>query len=277
MECSKKINMYKKHILTFLFYCLINIQFGYSQDLINFTLKGKISHAIDSTALKGTTLLNLTTTDGTLANDKGLFELDVKENDTLMISNLGFESIKLKITRDLSKGTELDIALYPKVESLDEVVIGYKLIGVLDIDIKKVPKDKFNRVHINGLPQTYEVQKSGSKSLSTTSNILKSVMNPVDGIYNLFGKKPKRLEKIKELKNKDATRNILTSRFDREIILDYLEMDINQLTEVLNECNYSPYFISKATDLQLIEAVLECYENHKAVKKGSTFKEKVTK
>lgn len=241
--------------------------------MIKFTLKGKISNVIDSTALEKATLLNLTTTNGTLSSKKGLFELEIKENDTLMISHIGFESIKLKITRDLSKGTELNIALYPKVETLDEVVIGRKLIGVLDIDLKNVPKDRFNRIHINGLPQTYEVRKTGKGSLSSIGNILKSVMNPVDGVYKLFSKKPRKLKKLRELKNKDATRNILTNRFDREIILDYLEMDINELTEVLSECNYSPYFISKATDLQIIEAVLECFENHKAIKKGTTFKE----
>ncbi|MCM2301263.1 MAG: carboxypeptidase-like regulatory domain-containing protein, partial [Flavobacteriaceae bacterium] len=42
--------------------------------------------------------------------------------------------------------------------------------------------------------------------------------------------------------------------------------------ELLNNCNYSEYFIKKASDLQIIEALLECYENYKAVKKGSTLK-----
>ena len=51
-------------------------------------------------------------------------------------------------------------------------------------------------------------------------------------------------------------------------------MTAEELNELLNECNYSDYFIKSASDLQLIEAVLLCYENHKAIKKGSTIKEK---
>ena len=50
-------------------------------------------------------------------------------------------------------------------------------------------------------------------------------------------------------------------------------MTAEELNELLNECNYSDYFIKSASDLQLIEAVLLCYENHKAIKKGSTVKE----
>ncbi|WP_010134124.1 carboxypeptidase-like regulatory domain-containing protein [Ochrovirga pacifica] len=260
--------MNKNYLLILI--CLLFFSLGHAQDLLKFSLKGKISNAIDSTAIDGTTLLNLTTIDGTVSDKNGLFEIDTQENDTILISHIGFESIKLKITRDLSKGTELDIQLHPKIEQLEEVRV-HKLIGVLEIDIKNVPKDKYNRVHINGLPQTYEIRKNNS-SVSSLS-VGKALTNPVDFVYNLFGKKPKKLRDLKELKEKDATREILTNRFDREIILDYLQMDLNELTEVLSECNYSTFFIQKATDLQLIEAVLECYENHKAIKKGSTSKE----
>lgn len=248
--------------------CLFSVSYSFSQDQLNFTLKGKISNAQDSTAINGVTLLNLSNIDGTITNKEGLFEIDLKESDTLLISHIGFESIKLKITRDLSKGTELNIELHPKIENLEAVTI-HKLIGVLEIDIKNVPKDKFNRIHIDGLPQTYEVRKTNTTS---SLSLNQALSNPVDFVYNLFGKKPKKLRDLKALKEKDATREILTNRFDREIILDYLQMDLTELTEVLSKCDYSPYFIKKATDLQLIEAVLECYENHKAIKEGSTSK-----
>lgn len=257
----------KYTLITFLI-CLLSISFGYSQEPIKFTLKGKISNAQDSTAIAGVTLLNLSNIDGTISSKEGLFEIDLKESDTLLVSHIGFESIKLKITRDLSKGTELNIELYPKIENLEAVRI-HKLLGVLEIDIKNVPRDKYNRIHIDGLKQTYETRRSRSTS---SLSLGQAVTNPVDFVYNLFGKKPKKLRDLKKLREKDTTRDILTSRFDREIILDYLQMDINELTEVLSKCDYSPYFIQKATDLQLIEAVLECYENHKAIKEGSTKK-----
>lgn len=259
-------------IYTLIFIFLFSYQYSFSQDqtLIQFTLKGKISSVKDSTAIEGTTLLDLNTIDGTVSDKDGFFEINTQESDTLLISHIGYEPIKLKMTRDLSKVSELNIQLHPKVEKLETVRI-HKLIGVLEIDMKRVPRDKFNRVHVNGLPQTYEVSKT-SRSLSSLS-VGQALTNPVDFVYNLFGKKPKKLRDLKKLRDKDATRDILTTRFDREIILDYLQMDLDELTRVLSECNYSPYFIKKATDLQLIEAVLECYENHKALKKGRTSKD----
>ena len=61
---------------------------------------------------------------------------------------------------------------------------------------------------------------------------------------------------------------MLAGKFDREVMMEYLEMDRAELNKLLSDCNYSEYFIKKASDLQLIEAVLNCYENYKAVKKG---------
>lgn len=263
-------SLHKIYILLFFVFSCYQYSFSQDKELIKFTLKGKIISYIDSTAIQGTSLLDLTIINGTMSNKEGFFEIDTQENDTLLVSHIGYEPIKLKITRDLSKVAELDIQLHPKIEQLEEVRI-HKLIGVLEIDMKKVPRDKFNRVHIDGLPQTYEVSKN-SNSIASLS-VSQALTNPVDFVYNLFGKKPKKLRDLKKLRDKEATREILTSRFDREIILDYLQMDMEELTQVLNECNYSPYFITKATDLQLVEAVLECYENRKALKKGRTFKE----
>ncbi|MDB0603142.1 hypothetical protein PL373_18810 [Tenacibaculum maritimum] len=63
-------------------------------------------------------------------------------------------------------------------------------------------------------------------------------------------------------------RKMLAGKFDREVMMEYLGMDKIELSKLLRDCNYSEYFIKKASDLQLIEAVLDCYENYKALKKG---------
>ncbi|MGY8910612.1 MAG: hypothetical protein ACKVIG_12220 [Flavobacteriales bacterium] len=68
---------------------------------------------------------------------------------------------------------------------------------------------------------------------------------------------------------------MLAGKFDREVMMEYLQMDRQELTELLTDCSYSDYFIKKASDLQMIEAVLSCYENYKALKKGSIQRDKI--
>ncbi|MGB0892207.1 MAG: carboxypeptidase-like regulatory domain-containing protein [Flavobacteriaceae bacterium] len=230
------------------------------------TLKGQVIHAKSKRALSAAHVLNLNSVVGTITNDRGFFEIPTKANDTILVSYLGFASIKLKITNDLLKGNELVIGLYEKPEEIKEVVIkSTKLIGVLEIDVKQVPKDRFTRIHINGLPQTYEVGKPKARNFSSP---IAAIFQPVDFLYNMFGKKPRQLKKLQKLKKEDDLRKMLAGKFDREVMMEYLNMTKEELSKLLTDCNYSEYFIKKASDLQMIEAVLDCYENYKALKKG---------
>ncbi|MHB1146787.1 MAG: carboxypeptidase-like regulatory domain-containing protein [Lutibacter sp.] len=270
--------MINKILYTALF--LISIQ-GFSQEIRNtdtmkkssilVTLRGQVIDNSKKQPLIGAHLFNLNSVIGTISNDDGMFELATAVNDTIYVSYLGYQSIKLKITNDLLKGNELVIELYERTEAMNEIVVSsHKLIGVLEIDAKNVPKDKYSRIHINGVPQTYEV---GTRQTREFNSPVDAIFRPIDYVYNMFGKSPNQLKKLKKLKDDDKLRNMLDTS-NRELLMEYLGMTAEELNELLNECNYSDYFIKSASDLQLIEAVLLCYENHKAIKKGSTIKEK---
>ncbi|PCH77351.1 MAG: TonB-dependent receptor [Flavobacteriaceae bacterium] len=235
------------------------------------SLKGQIINIKSKSGLSGAHLFNLNTVNGAVANKQGYFDFPAQVNDTIYISYLGFQSIKLKITNDLLRGNELLIELHEKREQIDEVVVrSHKLVGVLEIDAKNIPIDKYARIHISGLAQTYEV---GAPKTRYTSPIA-ALFNPVDAIYNMFGKKPNRLKKLKKLRDQDNLRSMMEGKFNRELMMEYLDLNAQELATLLNECNYSDYFIRSASDLQLTEAILLCYENHKAIKKGSTIKKR---
>jgi len=215
-------------------------------------------------------IINLNSVTGSVSNKLGKFRINVRESDTLYFSYIGYQSIKLKISKDLLKGNDLEIAMYELPVDLEEVMVKpYQLIGVLEVDAKNVLIDKFARIHISGLPQTFEIGAPKAKVYNKPSDI---VFHPVDFMYELFGRKPIQLRKLKKLRTEDDLRSMLEEKTNREVLMEYLEMDKEQLNSLLDYCNYSEYFIQKASDLQAIEAVLGCYENYKALKKGSTIK-----
>lgn len=229
-------------------------------------LKGQVIDFETKKPLSASHILNLNLVVGTITNDKGFFEINARSSDTVMVSYLGHSSIKIKVTNDLLKGNELLISLFEKSEEIKEVVIrSSKLIGVLEIDVKQVPKDKFTRIKINGIRQTYEITKPRTSDLSSP---IAALFQPVDLLYKLFGKKPEQLRRLQKIKKEDNLRKIMAGKFDREVMMEYLEMDRNDLMKLISDCNYSDYFRKKASDLQLIEAILDCYENYKALKKG---------
>lgn len=266
--------MIKKQLL-FLLLLVTSASFAQTKKVKDsiFLLKGQVIGTENKKPLKRAHLFNLTTVIGTATNDEGYFNIATKPNDTIYVSYLGYQSIKLRVTNDLLKGNELVIELHEKNEELAEVVVkSHKLIGVLEVDVKNMPKDKYARIHIQGLTQTYEI---GVKNRSNYHSPIDALFKPIDFMYTRFGKKPKQLRKLKKLRDKDKLRQLLKSKFNRELMMEYLDMTSEELSNLLNECNYSDYFIKQASDLQLIEAVLLCYENYKAIKKGSTKREKV--
>lgn len=241
-----------------------------SDDIVH-TLKGRIISITDKEPLQSAHVVNLNSVKGTITNTNGQFEIPAVANDTIFISYIGFQSIKLKITNDLLKGNELEIAIHEKVVNMDEVTVkSHKLIGVLVVDAKNVPQDAYSRIHINGLPQAYERGNSYNRSYNSG---LGAIFNPVDFWYNKFGKKPKEMNRLRKLKEGDQMRNMMEQKYSREIMMDYLDMSRKELNDLLSECNYSNRFINKASDLQIIEAVLECYENYRALQKGQVKKD----
>ncbi|MEI6866091.1 carboxypeptidase-like regulatory domain-containing protein [Flavicella sp.] len=257
----------QKFVLTFLFAISINFV-SFSQEIQKpVDLKGIILDGKTKKPLSGSHILNLNSVRGTTTDIEGQFSIPSSVNDTIIISYIGYQSIKLKITNDLLRGNELSISLYEKANEISEVTVKtHNLIGVLEIDIKQVPKDIYTRIHIDGLSQTYETGKTTPKSYTSVGA---AIFHPVDFMYNMFGKKPKALIKLKKLKEEDELREILGDKFDREVMLEYLDMNEKQLEELLDDCNYSEYFIRSASDLQVVEAILDCHENYKALKEGS--------
>ncbi|MDZ7612965.1 MAG: carboxypeptidase-like regulatory domain-containing protein [Flavobacteriaceae bacterium] len=235
-------------------------------------LTGRVISNVDRLPLQSAHIINLNTVEGTITSSDGTFRLAATANDTIFISYIGFQSVKLKITNDLLKGNELEIAIHEKTLNMDEVTVkSHKLIGVLVVDSRNVPEDKYSRIQINGLPQAYEMLNARSNY----SAGLNAIFNPVDFWYDKLGSKPKELRRLKKLKEGDQVRTMMEQKYSREVIMDYLDMSRKELNELLSECNYSQSFIERASDLQIIEAFLEFYENHNAIQKGKVKQERI--
>ncbi|OIQ18626.1 MAG: hypothetical protein BM557_06795 [Flavobacterium sp. MedPE-SWcel] len=212
-------------------------------------------------------IININTVKGTLTDEKGKFTIAASANDTLHISLIGYQSIKVRVTNDwINNTTVTKIPLTERAYTLEEVIIDkYNLTGYLQIDSKLAPIKKPNyRYSISGLPQGYE---GGENSPSAFKRIVSSVFNPADLLHNIFGKKPAEMRRLREMKKDDTVRNALASKFDRETLGALLGVTRDEIADILERCNYSEAFITTANDLQIMDAISGCYEEYKAINK----------
>lgn len=210
-------------------------------------------------------IVNINLVKGTVTDAKGNFEIEANVNDVLLISSLGFQSIEVKVTNDWIKNKTSRIKITEKAYALEDVVIPpYDLTGYLEIDSKLIPEKENYWYNIAGLEQRYE---GGENSPNAFGRVMGSLFNPADMLYNFFGKKPKELKKLKELKKDENLRNLLQTKYDRETIYLLLNIDKKELAEILERCNYSQAFTQTANDLQILDAINGCYEEYKVLKK----------
>ena len=249
-----------------LFFLLIFISINtFSQEITSTKISGTVVNDATLLPLWNINIININKVKGATTNAKGYFEIEATVNDTLNISSIGFQSIKIKVTNDLLKDKNTKIKLTQKSYALEEVVVHkYNLTGFLEIDSKLIPLREDYRYSISGLSAGYE---AGNYAPSAFGKVLGSLFNPADLLYNFFGNKPKELKRLRQMKKDDTVRNLLESKFDRETIAALLGINRNEIAEILARCSYSEEFVKTANDLQIMDAISECYEEYKILKK----------
>ena len=225
-------------------------------------LKGKVKNDSTDEFMSSVHVLNLSSVEGVITNTNGEFEIAVQAQDTLYFSYLGFKPLKVPVSNDMIKFGAPVFRLTQLSFALEEVILRpYQLTGYLDIDVRKVPLNPAGRYNIPGLPQSgYE---AGNRNRSSISKAIGSLFNPADFLYNLFGKNPKQMRKLKKMREDDQIKSLLSTKFDREVLVQLLGIERINLDEILRNCNYSNTFIQQANDLQILEAISGCYEEYK--------------
>ena len=248
-----------KKIIIFITLTISTLTFSQEQTE---TVKGKIQSETSKSILQNVHVLNLTKVKGTISNSKGEFEVKANVNDTLYFSYIGYKSLKVIVTNDLIRFDDNTIEITELAFALEEIIVKpYQLTGYLEIDVKNAPVNTSTRYKIVGLPNLgYE---AGRRSRSGISKIIGAIFNPADFLNNLFKKKSARMDKLRLMREDEEIKNLLSIKFDREVLVQLLGVNRVDIDEILRNCNFSDTFIQQANDLQIMEAISECYEEYK--------------
>lgn len=252
-----------KYFVVFLFSLCSTVLFAQETEEISIT--GTVVDEFTLLPIANANVINLNNIKGSITKQNGKFEISAKTNDTLYVSFIGYQSIKVRVSADWIKNKEdFKIKIVERSNALDELIIHrYQLTGILEVDHKLLTINENRRYNISGLPYGYEAN-DGSK---LASSILGSFSNPADALQNAFSRRGKEINKLKKIKEDDNVRNSLATKYDRETAVALLGLSIKEIQDILQRCEYSKTFIETATDLQIIDAIKGCYEDYRFVEK----------
>lgn len=247
-----------------LFYITLVLSIGiYAQETDPETVSGQVLNASTDIKLQNVHVVNLSQVIGTISDKEGNFEIKAKVNDTLYFTYIGYKALRVRVTNDWKKFGDVKIKMTELGIALEEVVVAdVQLTGYLEIDAKKIPVYNNYRYSISGLNSGYE---GGSKQPGAVNKVLGAIFNPADFLYNIFSKRSNELRKLRKMKKDDEIRNLLESKFDRATLMALLQVERLDIDEILRNCNYSADFIKFANDLQILDAISDCYEEYKVL------------
>ena len=68
------------------------------------------------------------------------------------------------------------------------------------------------------------------------------------------------------MREDNEIKNLLISKFDRQVLIQLLGIKRIDIDKILRNCNYSDTFMNEANDLQILEAISRCYEEYRVLK-----------
>ncbi|MUP47108.1 carboxypeptidase-like regulatory domain-containing protein [Gramella sp. BOM4] len=247
---------------TLLLFFILFTSLASAQDIVT----GTVMNAANDKPIENVHIVNLNQVKGAVTNEDGEFELQATVNDTLYFSYLGFRSIRVRVTNDWLKYGNVKVKMTELGFALEEVTVNsVNLTGYLEIDAKNIPIYENYRYSISGLNTGYE---GGDTSPNAVTKAIRSLSNPADLVYNIFGNRPRQMKKLRQMKQDENIRDLLRNKFDRETLMALLQVNKAEINEILNNCNYSEDFMKTANDLQILDAISSCYEEYKVLQKN---------
>ena len=178
------------------------------------TVRGIVTDA-DGLPLPGVAVLVSGTTNGTLTDDNGYYDITVKKGDVIIFSSLGMAEQSFACDGKLSK---LDVIMTEDVTFLEEtIVVGYgtakkssltsAVSAIKGDDLLKAPSTNVSQLLAGRLPGISSVQESGEPGLDQAALRIRGSINAVayvvDGfpVANINDIDPADIESVSVLKD----------------------------------------------------------------------------
>ncbi len=217
---------------------------GYSQDDGRVLLRGQVLYR--DVPIPNENVINVTTENGTITDDKGQFAIAVKEGDEVAFTAVNYNLRVVTITADLLKLNRLVVEVNEKVTELDEVVVTpenqEKFLEVKNEELKKFE---------------YEQDRSTPVENIALSNADRGMYRDGLNIVNIFkalikSNRENGDAKAPKLKLSEVLRHI----YDDAFFVQDLQLPHDQIDAFLGYCDSKippQSLFQKANEFQLID------------------------
>jgi hypothetical protein len=216
-------------------------------------IHSKILSNKDSSVIGFVHIINLTTKHGVISDYNGEFHFTVNENDTIKLSVLGYEQLKID-----AKSVPAIIYLSPKNYELEEfTVIPYK-------DFEEFKEAFINLVIVDSTLRMNQSLFMFEEDLFLFNNNGRFgivVQGPISSLYDYFSKRGKSKIRYEELLARDRFKSYLATKYNNKLVAEVTKIDDEKKIDAFMQyCNFSDEFIAKSNDYDIIKAIQDNFK-----------------
>lgn len=228
---------------------------------------GTVLDRINQQPIGRATLQNKQSARATLSNDEGRFQMAVSAGDTLLVSCVGFETLRFVVP---AESPELLIQLSPKVTTLSEVVVkGWTEARFKEEFLKLAPPEK-QKIEV-GVPADLQgvmlgnVGRTGYDATNLAPKV--TVGGPASFLYDKFSRQSKLNQKLREGQLADSRQKQYKARMDPVWIARITELNGERLDAFMKFCHPPESLVLEAKEYDLIVAIQDCLKEFLAQEK----------
>lgn len=209
------------------------------------------------------------TRSGTITDTTGYFLITASMGDTIVFSSLGFDKKYVFVNEDAADNTKplivfLDVKIY-ELQSVE--IIALKRYKQLEYEITtmKLPENDYTYA-IRNFPLRPSDIDFYTRSSTPTSG-LGIVFSPITALYDMFSKEGKEKQKLIELQQKDYLNSIIDKKISTALVMQITGLTQEECNIFLNWCNFSPEFLLKLTEYDMISVIVYKYKQYQSQKR----------
>lgn len=205
-------------------------------------------------------IMNNKTRTGTIANADGFYIITVGMGDTIEVSALGYETMKVAVPNNIELGSYYyDVKMNRKAIILKDVnysLLNYDRFKKEFTEMVKV--DTFSRLQVSD-PSIYKNYTPYNPNFGIR-------FSPFSFFHNKFGARAKEMSKLQDLLENKNTDVAAAQNYTKGLIQEVTNIPDEEVDEFVKYCNISSEFAANATKYDLMVAIDRCYTNYKKVK-----------
>ncbi|HNX21175.1 MAG TPA: carboxypeptidase-like regulatory domain-containing protein [Bacteroidales bacterium] len=231
-------------------------------------IQGNVFDGLTFYPIDGANVYNFSTKKYTFTDVKGNFVIDVKLNDTIIISKSIFRQILIVINNQNLQNQKIEIALYFKAIILKEVIV-YSITPDYKQFVKQVVTTPLPEIYryVEGSKLT-EMDLMNIKYAQGPPNVLSGTPagSPITYLYEKYNKKYKNVQLAKELNELQDEVDKVPGKYNRELVSNITGLKDEELLKFMMYCRFSYYDIIKMSSEQIIMEVRKKYSEYEYLK-----------